>query len=126
MPNLPYIVSQAWAKADLVLAIFSYFSWNEPPRTSEGLMEALKTLAVISGRQLDSGFLLSWPSTTYRCLGLGDNGVVQQEEYRMEEEAIRLSKSGDVAALTTLLDRHPGAVHAVDNDLKVGDQGGSG
>ncbi len=45
-------------------------------------MDALETLAKISGRQPEPGSLLPWPLTTYQGLGLKDIEVVVREEQR--------------------------------------------
>ncbi len=81
-PATPY---QAFDPADLAWAIFSYFSWHKYPTTPEGLMEALATLAEISGRQPEPGSLLPWPLTTYQGLGLKNIKLVLQEEQRVQK-----------------------------------------
>ena len=72
-------IYQAFSKADLVWAIYSYFSWNKPDFSAVGAFNALGVLAEVAALHVPDNKMVNrsalcgftWPEKTYASLGLG-------------------------------------------------------
>ena len=72
-------IYQAFSKADLLWAIYSYFSWNTPDFSTDGAFNALGVLAEVATRNVPDNKIVkqsaqcgfTWSEKTYTSLGLG-------------------------------------------------------
>lgn len=69
--EVPQGVYTAGDPIDLLWAMYSFFSWDEPNPSEGGMEEALEVLAKAAGRPLNILYGKPWPSTLYERLGMG-------------------------------------------------------